>query len=435
MDWHILLGFSSMIATLSENYTAAQTACKSITSKKDFGSECNVSTDCITGICTNKTCTCQQNFFYDNCSQTCIKNCNNTLQYTASSNMVTGLIVSADAVNPPGTKCFWEISSWSGSYLTLIIDYIDMDPAKSDINWVNVLSSRAQLLIQYDSLKSNFIRTMSTESSWLRVYYSTTFSGYKGFRASYYIYDFNSVLTSPSGYIVSPGYPRLNPTDRRYTWLITGKSGQLVTLRFKSRVIDCPGDFLNIYDGIHTRDPLIATLCNGNSTLTITSTTPNLLIYYQNDNYESWGVGFVAYYYIHGQYGDYCNSSDQCPLGFVCNNSRKCDCLNSEKYDPKYKICKNERVFGDTCSNTNLCSNGLVCVNDKCDCSANMYYNTSLKNCISGQYGDYCNSSDQCSLGLVCNDSRKCDCLNSEEYDPKYKICKNGSQENSQNHH
>uniref|UniRef100_A0A2C9LFQ0 CUB domain-containing protein n=1 Tax=Biomphalaria glabrata TaxID=6526 RepID=A0A2C9LFQ0_BIOGL len=204
---------------------------------------------------------------------------------------------------------------------------------------------------------------------------------------------------------------------------------------FKSRVIDCPGDFLNIYDGIHTRDPLIATLCNGDSTLNITSTTPNLLIYYQNDNYESWGVGFVAYYYIHGQYGDYCNSSDQCPLGFVCNDSRKCDCLNSEKYDPKYKICKNERIFGDTCSNTNLCSNGFVCVNDKCDCSANMYYNTSLKNCISGQYGDYCNNSDKCPLGFVCNDSRKCDCLNSEEYDPKYKICKNGSQDNSQSHH
>ncbi|KAI8792444.1 hypothetical protein BgiBS90_007908 [Biomphalaria glabrata] len=82
---------------------AEQLQCQSkVLTKKDYGKSCSDHSECETGICSNLKCSCDNLFFYDNCSQTCIKNCNNSLYYSESSNQAAGLIVSADS----------EKSSW-----------------------------------------------------------------------------------------------------------------------------------------------------------------------------------------------------------------------------------------------------------------------------------------------------------------------------------
>ncbi|KAK0064444.1 CUB and zona pellucida-like domain-containing protein 1 [Biomphalaria pfeifferi] len=359
-----------------------QLQCQSkVLGKKDYGKSCSYDSECETGICSNFKCSCHNLFFYDNCSQTCIKNCNNSLYYSESSNLAAGLIVSADSVNPPGTKCLWEIYGWPGSYLTLVIEIIDMNPHENVTNWVQVLSTRALLLDREDSLKRHFPRTLASESGNLRVYYSTTFSGYKGFRALYYIYNFNAALTNSSGYIISPGFPNFYEENRNFTWLISGKIGQVVTLRILNISLHCPHDFVNMYDRNHIVDPPLASLCDRGSTFNITSTTNNVFINFRTDGIYSRKKGFVAYYSIHGQYGDYCTSADQCPVGLVCNATNKCDCSKSEKYDLKSKICKKALIHGEPCgvNSEGYCLLFLECIPDskgvfRCLCPDHTYF-------------------------------------------------------------
>ncbi|KAL8575289.1 hypothetical protein ACOMHN_001834 [Nucella lapillus] len=69
-----------------------------------------------------------------------------------------------------------------------------------------------------------------------------------------------------SGYIVSPTYPGMYPDNLSCFYILEGKPGQRIRIRFEEFVLFhggeyCPFDYVKIYDGYTSDDPVIGTFC------------------------------------------------------------------------------------------------------------------------------------------------------------------------------
>uniref|UniRef100_A0A2C9KNS2 CUB domain-containing protein n=1 Tax=Biomphalaria glabrata TaxID=6526 RepID=A0A2C9KNS2_BIOGL len=125
----------------------------------------------------------------------------------------------------------WNISGDTDTYVTLVILEVNMNTLYCSSNYVEVLEGtmtlRSALCRSYDYTA----KYQASKSNRLTVNYRGTTKGYTGFRAVFFIRNNSAVLTEPTGYIASPGYPLNYKIYSQYTWLITARPGQVITLR------------------------------------------------------------------------------------------------------------------------------------------------------------------------------------------------------------
>ncbi|XP_009330082.1 PREDICTED: deleted in malignant brain tumors 1 protein-like, partial [Pygoscelis adeliae] len=111
-------------------------------------------------------------------------------------------------------------------------------------------------------------------------------------------YSCGGLLSSPSGTLQSPFYPRNYPNNANCVWEIEVKSNFRVTLQFRDVQMEggrCLSDYVEVYDGpLHT-SPLLGKFCSG-SFHTYTSSSNLLTVrFYSNSRYTY--RGFQADYY------------------------------------------------------------------------------------------------------------------------------------------
>ncbi|KAF9421742.1 hypothetical protein HW555_002423 [Spodoptera exigua] len=101
------------------------------------------------------------------------------------------------------------------------------------------------------------------------------------------------------GHISSPGSPGPYPPDRDCYWHLTTTLGKRISLHFFALDIEshtnCSFDYLALYDGEHTSDPLINKYCNSTQPAPVQSAGSDMLIHFHSDAYGA-GRGFQIVY-------------------------------------------------------------------------------------------------------------------------------------------
>ncbi|XP_050362534.1 cubilin-like [Nymphalis io] len=101
------------------------------------------------------------------------------------------------------------------------------------------------------------------------------------------------------GHIRSPGSPGNYPPNRDCYWHLSTVWSKRIQLHFFELDIEkhanCSFDFLAIYDGSHTIDPLISQYCNSTQPAPIESAGSDMLIHFHSDGYGD-GKGFQITY-------------------------------------------------------------------------------------------------------------------------------------------
>ncbi|XP_028042901.1 cubilin homolog [Bombyx mandarina] len=106
------------------------------------------------------------------------------------------------------------------------------------------------------------------------------------------------------GQISSPGSPGKYPPNRDCYWHLSTTLGKRIQLMFFTLDIEnhanCSFDYLAIYDGEHSSDPLIKKYCNTTQPEPIISASSDILIHFHSDSYNN-GYGFqIAYMPVEG---------------------------------------------------------------------------------------------------------------------------------------
>ncbi|XP_023942426.2 cubilin-like [Bicyclus anynana] len=106
------------------------------------------------------------------------------------------------------------------------------------------------------------------------------------------------------GHISSPGSPNTYPPNRDCYWHLKTTFGKKIQLHFFELDIEnhanCSFDYLAIYDGEHTTDPLLNKYCNTTQPAPIQSASSEILIHFHSDAMGS-GKGFqIAFAPIEG---------------------------------------------------------------------------------------------------------------------------------------
>jgi cubilin len=101
------------------------------------------------------------------------------------------------------------------------------------------------------------------------------------------------------GHISSPGSPGKYPPNRDCYWHLTTTLGKRIQISFFALDIEthsnCSFDYLVIYDGEHTIDPVISQYCNSTQPPPVQSAGSDILIHFHSDAYGS-GNGFQITY-------------------------------------------------------------------------------------------------------------------------------------------
>ncbi|XP_045763527.1 cubilin homolog [Maniola jurtina] len=106
------------------------------------------------------------------------------------------------------------------------------------------------------------------------------------------------------GHISSPGSPSTYPPNRDCYWHLKTTFGKKIQLHFFELDIEkhanCSFDYLAIYDGEHTTDPLLNKYCNTTQPAPIQSASSEVLIHFHSDAFGS-GKGFqIAFAPVEG---------------------------------------------------------------------------------------------------------------------------------------
>ncbi|KAH9507985.1 hypothetical protein Btru_052513 [Bulinus truncatus] len=330
------------------------------TEKLNYGAQCTTNSQCTTNVCRLSRCSCLSSSFYDDCSTSCAPKCGSNLSSD-------GLIVSPSYLYPQDSTCYWNINGSSGTYVTLVVDDIDMYPFNCNSNYLTVTDSNNYPLVNKVCYRNYTIPPVVASSSpYMRIGYVSAYSGYRGFRGKFYIRSYFTSLSELSGYIASPGFPVQYPRSSNYTWLISGKPGHIVTLSILSLDTECRYDMVSVYDGPNISSPLLVSLCSSPVTRDIKSSTSQMVINFRTDDSQQY-AGFSALYVTHGRpYNQSCNDTGQCAEDFTCIDSQ-CGCRMDQYYDADNKTCLNGVGLGVQCSVSvsGMCASYFNCTTDQ----------------------------------------------------------------------
>ncbi|XP_055889588.1 uncharacterized protein LOC106073034 isoform X2 [Biomphalaria glabrata] len=443
-------------------HTQAYTRCtKPDTRKTAYRYSCTQSSQCLTEYCDPYLglCSCPSGSFIDSISGLCVQN-SGSIHTLAGE---CGYLTSPSSVST-GSLVTWSIRGENGTYTTIIVLEINMNPTSCSTNYLEILENSSTLLSKTCDGSYNMPRFHASKSNnTLTVSYRKASSGYRGFRAIYYTRRDYSELNETMGYIVSPGYPVSYTTRLNNTWLIATEPGHIIKTTF---LVDTENtrDYVRVYDGRYLFSSTLTTLTGSVSLRTVTSTANYMLIQFTTD-YSVNRAGFRATYEVYDLgYGNRCSSislctpgltcldghcacpttqyynpingfclsrvsfrnpcplSEECLQGLVCRES-VCLCLTTQYYQYSSGTCKNGVVYGKNCTNSN-CVDGLNCYLGVCNCSSNQYYDRSFGICkVRIAHGNSCSGTEQCVVGLTCTGT-KCGCLTSHYYDFSSSTCR-----------
>jgi cubilin len=103
-------------------------------------------------------------------------------------------------------------------------------------------------------------------------------------------------LNDTSGNFNSPGYPSYYPNNANVSWLIQVPHGYSIKLVFDdSFAIECQYDYLAVYDGLSTGNPVLEKYCGADKPPDLYSFGTELLVVFITD-IEHQSSGFYANY-------------------------------------------------------------------------------------------------------------------------------------------
>ncbi|KAK0052642.1 prion-like-(Q/N-rich) domain-bearing protein 25 [Biomphalaria pfeifferi] len=389
------------------------------TTKAAYGQSCNYNSDCLTDYCnSSKKCSCSLYKFVDLVSGFCVEGTGNV--YTSYT--YCGYLASPSSIST-GNLATWTISGASGTYITMVVLDIDMNPTICSTNYLEILEGSTYLLNKTCDASNSTLRFHASKSNSLKVSYRKPASAYRGFRAIYYTRSRSSELSEAIGYIVSPGYPVSYNEQVNYTWLISTSPGRIINTTFLVDTELCC-DYVRVYDGRDVYSTSLANISGSLSLRSVRSSANYMLIQFTSNSNIS-RTGFIATYEVFVLYGYTCSSFYKCLPGLVCTGN-VCDCLSSQFYDTSTNTCRMRLGYGNTCTSADVCTSELTCSLGHCSCASTLLYNPSNGLCQSRvTFGSSCPFSEECLEGLVCRDS-VCRCLTSQYYDSSARICKSG---------
>ncbi|XP_072941839.1 cubilin-like [Epargyreus clarus] len=151
------------------------------------------------------------------------------------------------------------------------------------------------------------------------------------------------------GHISSPGSPSKYPPNRDCYWHLSTNLGKRIQLHFFALDIEshpnCNFDYLAIYDGEHTTDPLLDKFCNSTQPAPIQSAGSEILIHFHSDAYGA-GNGFqIAFAPIDGVPG--CGGYYTVDRGEIISPSYNDKYLNNLLCDYKIKTSPETKIRVD----------------------------------------------------------------------------------------
>ncbi|KAI8792423.1 prion-(Q/N-rich) domain-bearing protein 25, partial [Biomphalaria glabrata] len=395
---------------LSEAYT---NCLKPDAGKAAYGSSCSDSSQCLTEYCFNSTCSCPDNSFLDSKSGLCAQKSGDI----QAKNGDCGYIISTNI--PFISLVQWNINGEYGTYVTLVILEVNMDPSWCSYSYLEVYEGSLSLRSSICALNDSTAKYQASKSNSLTVKYRGTTEGYKGFRAVYYIRNYAAVLTEPTGYISSPGYPVSYDIYSQYSWLITAKPGQIITLSSDGFIYN--DDYVKVYNGQNEYSSQLRNFTSQWSNQSVTSTSNSVFVKFTT-SYVWTYTGFSASYQVYVLYGNFCGLSDKCAQGMTCIGGI-CTCSDQSYYDQTRKTCQNRVPYGSVCNYQDICAKSLSCSGLYCSCNSVRYYDQLSMTCINRlNYGYPCSSNDWCVAGLSC-EGGSCGCASSQYYDAMSASC------------
>ncbi|KAH9509854.1 hypothetical protein Btru_045434 [Bulinus truncatus] len=107
----------------------------------------------------------------------------------------------------------------------------------------------------------------------------------------------NTTITSSSGYIVSPGYPNLYPSNTTCYWIISTSSTKQILLSFSDLKIEestnCAYDYIKVLDGNSLQSQSLGQFCGNNLPVSLRSRGSYMYILFKSDDSIA-GRGFNA---------------------------------------------------------------------------------------------------------------------------------------------
>ncbi|KAI8792422.1 deleted in malignant brain tumors 1 protein [Biomphalaria glabrata] len=347
------------------------------TGKKMYGNSCSDNTQCLTEYCGYTTCSCPFGSVLDSKTGFCVRSTGDNM--IMASNGDCGYIVSTREVYL-NTVVQWDIIGDTDTYVTLVILEVNMNTFYCSSNYVEVLEGSTMLRGPLCTSNDYTAKYQASKSSRLTIKYRGTYGGDQGFRAVYFIRNNSAVLTEPTGYIASPGYPLNYKGNSKYSWLITARPGQVITLSTTGST-QYLYDYVYIYDGQYEFNRLKSH--TGQWSMQSVTSTSNYMLVVLSTTY-SWSssssnYSFSGSYQVYGVlYGESCNITDTCIQGLTCLGG-VCGCLASQYYDQT--TCKSRLSAGAFCYGQDVCAQSLVCSGSYCRCQDSQYYDKSSMTC------------------------------------------------------
>ncbi|XP_023561215.1 cubilin [Octodon degus] len=202
---------------------------------------------------------------------------------------------------PENSRCSWTVITHQSKYLELSFDSnfrIPSGDGQCQNSFVKVWAGPEQtatslLTTQCGDLAPSSI--VIPRNAFSLVFQSQETPA-QGFSASF-ISRCGGNFTGPSGYIISPNFPKRYDNNMNCTYLIKGGPHSLVTLTFESLHLEarsavtgsCDSDGLHIFRGNSVSSSPVATLCGDETLDNIGVFSPVLLNFYSNAHITDFG--------------------------------------------------------------------------------------------------------------------------------------------------
>ncbi|KAL3289762.1 hypothetical protein HHI36_023157 [Cryptolaemus montrouzieri] len=207
---------------------------------------------------------------------------------------------------PDGVECVWLLEAPIGYSIAISFTFVDVEREGSCVyDGIKVFNGpddtypRLGLICHLDK---PILYTGNGHLMTVQFVSDNSYSG-KGFASNFTFIrsKCGGKMTSPSGTITSPNYPRNFNAGDRCEWLITTDENHVIDFEFEDIDLTtspkCLSNYVQVYDGPTTANGLLGQVC-GNTVLnkTYSSTTNQMLVVFKTSGYFT-SLGFKANYY------------------------------------------------------------------------------------------------------------------------------------------
>ncbi|XP_024431584.2 cubilin [Desmodus rotundus] len=205
---------------------------------------------------------------------------------------------------PENSRCSWTVITHESNHLEISFDNDFLIPSgdgQCQNSFVKVWAATEATDTALLSTSCGNVApgTITTPTNAFTAVFQSQEAPAQGFSASF-VSRCGSHFTKPSGYIISPNYPRQYDNNMNCTYFIEASPTSVVLLTFVSFHLEarsaitgsCDGDGVRIISGHSAASPPLATVCGDESLAPITVSGPVLLNFYSNSHATDFGFKF-----------------------------------------------------------------------------------------------------------------------------------------------